>query len=114
MSALTRSSVAGLRDDGLQRQPLVDDQRIVGVSGVEIVERRARSRNIAQREGRERGHAVGHVVGGLVLRAASVIASAAFRRDQEVERDIAERAPSGAGGVGAVRAGVGKLRDSVR
>ena len=37
----------GLRDDGLQRQPLVDDERIVGVSGVEIVERGSSLGNIA-------------------------------------------------------------------
>src|SRR5262249_17525882 len=57
----------GFRNSGLQREPLVDDQRIVGIAGVKIVERGGALGHVAQRQRRERGHAVGHVVGRPVL-----------------------------------------------
>src|SRR4029453_18178657 len=55
------------RNRRLQREPFVDNQRIVGVAGVEIVERDRALGHVAERQRRKRRHPVGHIVGGLVL-----------------------------------------------
>ena len=92
-----------LRNGGLQREPFVDDQRIVAIAGVEIVERRRALGHVAKRQRRERRHAVGHVVGGLILLCGQRrSASGRAGRRQKIEADVAQRAPAGAGGIGRV------------
>ena len=113
VSARTRSSVAGSGDRGLQREPLVDDQRIVARSAC----RNRRARPCAPARSCsdsvvERRHAVGHVVGVVILlraparsRRASPVAASRSRQT------FLQRAPAGARGVRAVGAGVGQARD---
>ena len=103
-----------LRNGGLQREPFVDDQRIVGIAGVEIIERRGALGHVAERQRGERRHAVGHVVGGLVLPRGERDRVGPPRRHQEIEAGIAQRAPPGARGIGPVGTAVGQPRDSDR
>ena len=63
----------GLRDDRLQRKPLVDHQRVFFELAVEALERSASLRHIIQAERRQRRHAVRHLVGARDCRAASPI-----------------------------------------
>src|SRR5207247_9714485 len=58
----TRRS-SDLRNGGLQRQPLVDDQRIARIASVEILDRRGAFGHVAERQRGERRHAVRHIVG---------------------------------------------------
>ena len=57
------------------------------------------------RQGRQRGHAVGHVVGGVILRGGAGDRRRLAARRQQVERDIAQGAAAGAGRVGRIGAG---------
>ena len=52
-----------LRNNCLNREPFVDDQRIVGISTVKVFERGRTLWHLAERERRKRRHAIGHVVG---------------------------------------------------
>ena len=83
----------GLRNDRLQREPLVDDQRIAAIAGVEIVERGRAFGHVTERERRQRRHAVGHVVGDLVLPRRKRDRVGPTRRDQKIEAGVAQRAP---------------------
>ena len=91
-----------LRDRGLQRQPFVDDQRIVGIARVEIVERGGLRSGTSQSDSVvQRRHAVGHVVGGLDIaarRARSRPARrAATRRSRQTLRSARRPAPAASG-----------------
>ncbi len=97
----------GLRDHGLQREPLVDDQGIGGIAVVEIGERLGALRHVVQRQRAERGYAVGHVVGGLVLPRGARDCLGPCRRRHQIEADIAQRAAAGALCVGRVAAVTG-------
>ena len=90
---------------GLDGEPFVDDETVVAPGGVEVGERRL-GLAVGDEEG-ERGHALGHVVGG-----GELFAGEGGRRvggGQERQRPAAQRAVAGGGGIGAVGAGDGVL-----
>ncbi len=86
----------------LEREPLVDDQRVVAPLLVEALERRLAFGQLAFGQQVEGGDRIGHVAGGLELGEAKRASRLAARRHQVAERQIPERAPADLGGLETV------------
>src|ERR1700716_4547104 len=84
-------------NSGLQRKPLVDNQRIIAVASVEIIKRGRTLGYVAERQCRERRHAIGHVVGGLILAGGQRNSVGPARGTAKIETDIWPPPPAGTG-----------------
>ncbi|MNS86632.1 hypothetical protein D3C72_1205420 [compost metagenome] len=102
-----RAHVAALH--ALEREPLVDDQRVLLEALVEIRQRVLAARREAVDQRRQRRGAVGHVVGLLVVGVGQRLHGGVAAVGQIAERQVAQRAAGHRIRVGAVRprSGVG-------
>ena len=108
---LARVLHRGRAGRGLQREPLVDHQRVVPPLVVEGGQRLLRIVALAVVDQRgQRGHAVGHVVGRRVLLFGQALGVLVAGGHQVRQRQVLQRALAGGSGAGCIRPASGWRR----